>query len=85
MTFWGILINPADECFLWVFYLLDKIGIHSITGGKLQLETFRTDMIYSMWGIPGTLIYAAVFGVVIAILNRSVVWYLRRKERAVAA
>ncbi|WP_243439728.1 hypothetical protein [Fundidesulfovibrio soli] len=82
MMLWGIFINPADECFLWSHYILDKIGIHTITGGKLQLESFRTSMIYSIWGIPGTLIYAAVFGVAIALLNRSVVWYLRRKDRA---
>ncbi|WP_243313357.1 hypothetical protein [Fundidesulfovibrio agrisoli] len=82
MTIWGILINPTEQCFLWLHYILRVLGVPTNTGGKLEVEAFSSSMAYSLRGIPGTLIYAAVFGVAIALLNRSVVWYLRRKDRA---
>ena len=85
MTIWGIFINPIEHCYMWLYYVARIIGIPTNIGGKLEVETFSSSMTYSLKAIPGALIYAAVFGVVIAILNRSVVWYLRRKERAGAA
>jgi len=85
MTIWGIFINPIEYCYMWLHYVARIIGIPTNIGGKLEVETFSSSMTYSLKAIPGALIYAAVFGVVIAILNRSVVWYLRRKERAGAA